>query len=242
MNSLLVKLKNISSRLLTRLLFKPFFFMRIFPLSVLCKDFGSTRGIPLDRPLIQNFLGVSCSSAQRVDKVLEFGDNEYSRMYFPKSNSTILRYKEAMPLDFSSEGILTGDLLQKPFILKYFDLIIATQVLAFTANPFIALKNLTSLLKPGGMIVGTEPFLSPISTYDSTRWGDYFRMTSQGLKSLVSYTQELELITVEELGGQKTSLGLIHGYCSQDFKNYPVSTSDNYPTLTGYIARKSDNL
>jgi hypothetical protein len=238
MLSIIFRLRSKALRILNRTFVRPANYLRISPLAVLCKDFGSSRGAPLDRILIQDFLMKNCSNIQRVGTVLEFGDNEYSKMFFPSANSVTLLYESQKPLGFRSPNILVGDLLEKPSVSRCFDLVISTQFLAFTANPFVALENLSLLLRPGGIIIGTEPFLSPISTYDSDRWGDYFRMTRQGLSSVVSHTKELELTRLEHLGGQVISLGLLHGYCSQDFKRFPGDTSDNFPTLHGYVCRK----
>lgn len=208
------------------------------PLSVLCQDFGASRGKPIDRVLIERFLSDHALISGHSTRVLEFGSSDYTNIFYPKSNSFVLQYKPNTRISLDSHGCLTGDLLLSPEISECVDVVIATQVLAFTKNPYKALHNLTTLLTPGGILLGTEPFLSPISKYDEQRWGDFFRFTIQGLRSVIEETQNLELDLIINIGNRKTSLAILHGLCAEDLKVTSYALEDNFPTLVGYVAKK----
>jgi SAM-dependent methyltransferase len=63
-----------------------------------------------------------------------------------------------------------------------FDIILVEQVLEHVTNPRAALQNARSMLKPGGILVVTTPFLIRIHEYpiDCSRW------TPLGLKHLLN--------------------------------------------------------
>jgi len=65
-----------------------------------------------------------------------------------------------------------------------FDCIIITQTLQFIYDINAAVSTLHRILKPGGVLLGTLPSLSPICRYDMDRWGDYWRFTSATVQRL----------------------------------------------------------
>jgi SAM-dependent methyltransferase len=74
------------------------------------------------------------------------------------------------------------DLCDQPLELNKFDIIIAEQVLEHVLWPFRAVSNLYKMLRPGGILVVTTPFLLRIhdEPADCSRW------TEVGLKYLLA--------------------------------------------------------
>ena len=202
---------------------------------VLDSEFGSSRGTPIDRSLIENWLSENIPGGFS-GKVLEFGSDDYSRKFAPKASIWIFEYADGVaPIISLNSYIVTGDLLVQDGSLENgFDLIIATQVLAFTKNPFQAALGMKRLLKPGGLIVGTEPFLSQLSTYDDDRWGDYFRFTKKALSEVFSRKSGFENFHAESLGSAEQSLAMLRGFVQEDPLELSKEDSDVYGCISAY--------
>lgn len=72
---------------------------------------------------------------------------------------------------------------------KLYDTIIMTQVLEHVKNPEIVLKNIASLLKTGGVLIMTTPFI-----FQEHGDEDYWRWTSKGLRLLLErYFREIRI-------------------------------------------------
>jgi hypothetical protein len=174
--------------------------------------FGVMSGTPVDRELIalaimenipQSVLGLQSGIA------LEIGGTEYLDRFFPSLRPFQLDFEEGKTLYLSSKCV-QGDLrLEQKEIVNCFDLIVSTQVLSFIDEFQPALINFLKMLKPGGILIGTEPHISPMSIFDETRWGEWNRFTKRGLENVLSsLSQEY---TITSLGNAYTSAALILG-------------------------------
>jgi SAM-dependent methyltransferase len=76
---------------------------------------------------------------------------------------------------------------------NYFDLVVVTEVLEHTLQPFDAVKEIHRILKPGGTIVGSTPFDFRIHGPLPDCW----RFTEHGLRALFKNYQEVEIIALE---------------------------------------------
>lgn len=210
--------------------------------SILDRNFGSGRGTPIDRKLIMDFLALETANLQVNLKVLEFGDTIFSEIYLTDSNHYQFNFLEGQPpIESQDQKEVVGDLTKKNSTPPQFDLIIATQLLGFTQNPFKAATGLVDLLSPGGLIIGTEPFCSPISSYDDERWGDYFRFTSKGVLSVFS-DDRIGEVRIAPLGNWETSLSVFKGLCLEDNLNLSSASDPSYATNIGYVVRKLKNV
>jgi SAM-dependent methyltransferase len=81
-----------------------------------------------------------------------------------------------------------------------FDCVICLEVLEHVANPFAAANELLRILRPGGALFLTVPFLhgyhghpeSASASHDS--FPDYWRFTHQGLEMLFANLRELKIV------------------------------------------------
>lgn len=75
---------------------------------------------------------------------------------------------------------IVGNVLDLPFLDNTFDTVISTQVLEHVEKPWVMVKEIYRVLKPGGICILTTPFLTPYHPDPA----DFFRYTLQGVKSL----------------------------------------------------------
>ncbi len=107
---------------------------------------------------------------------------------------------------------VVGDVLNMPFSDGFFDTIISTQVLEHVEKPWIMIKEINRVLKPGGVCILTVPFL--ISYHPDPT--DFFRYTKDGVESLFK-NENFEIIDSGTYGRLfSTFLEIIHiGYFRQ---------------------------
>jgi SAM-dependent methyltransferase len=160
------------------------------------RSFGYDRGQPVDRYYIEKFL--SKNAAYISGHVVEIGDDRYTRQFggahvtrseildqpHPDSNPTIIA------------NLTSADHLQS----DCFDCIIITQTLQFIYDVHLAIRTLHRILKPGGVILGSVPSLSPICRYDMDRWGDYWRFTSAAVQRMFGDIFQPSNVEVEAFG------------------------------------------
>lgn len=101
-----------------------------------------------------------------------------STAYFSlDSQETGLTWYNAKPCTF-------GDAENLPFTNESFDTVVLLEVLEHLPNPLIALQEGQRVLKKGGLLVLSTPFLYPI--HDAPR--DYQRWTQYGLEQLIRHS------------------------------------------------------
>jgi len=76
-----------------------------------------------------------------------------------------------------------GDLTNLPFAEEDLDAIVCTEVLEHCADPFYAVLEMHRVLKPGGLLLVTSPFLWP--WHGNAHYPDYWRFTDQGWQHLL---------------------------------------------------------
>ncbi len=68
-----------------------------------------------------------------------------------------------------------------PVVNNYFDLIIVYHVIEHLKYPFVAIQEITRVLKPGGMLIGVVSFLEPF------HWVSYYHHTHFGVTNLLHF-------------------------------------------------------
>jgi len=89
---------------------------------------------------------------------------------------------------------VVGDVLKMPFKDISFDTVISTQVLEHVREPWVMVSEISRILKKGGVCILSAPFMAP---YHSDP-GDYFRYTTEGLKSL--FDKDFEIVECKPYG------------------------------------------
>lgn len=113
---------------------------------------GYERGLPVDRYYIEKFL--ASNSGHIAGRVLEIGDDEYTKRFGKEKvkKSDILNYDRS----FNPKTTIEADLSDAPYTPSdTFDSIIFTQTLEFIYDLHSAIRTLSSILKPGGVLLAT---------------------------------------------------------------------------------------
>jgi len=97
---------------------------------------------------------------------------------------------------------LHQDIEHMTFDNASFDAVICLEVFEHVINPFNAAAEIMRILKPGGQLLLTAPFLSQYHGKGSTSQGheeypDYWRFTHEGLRRLFAGMHEIEVIPLD---------------------------------------------
>ena len=205
--------------------------------------FGAMSGTPVDRALIESAISTfairnSARTGSTTGFGLEIGSTDYLKIYFPSLTHFQLDFEEDSGLVISG-NIVRGDLqVSQNVVNNEFDVIVSTQVLSFIPDYEAALLNFWRMLKPGGILFGTEPHISPISVFDEHRWGEWNRFTKRSLaKTLSLLSQDFEVNT---WGNAYSSAALILGIPSESLNLELITESrESHATVLSYCLRKT---
>lgn len=75
------------------------------------------------------------------------------------------------------------------FDANHFDAIFCMEVLEHVQNPFAATEEIRRVLKPGGLLIGSTPFI--LGIHDKPH--DYYRFTRYGIAHLFREFEEIEI-------------------------------------------------
>jgi len=206
---------------------------RLEPLS---REFGFDRGQPIDRYYIERFLERHSASVQ--GRVLEIGTDMYTRKFGGDRvvASEVLHVEEWKP------GVtVVGDLADASLQLEdaHYDCIILTQVLHFIFDVPAALRNVNRLLRPGGALLLTEAGITAISRYDSERWGDFWRFTSQSIERLLAQELPGARCEVRADGNVLAAAAFLYGIAASELKKREIDHRDpDYEVVLSAVATK----
>lgn len=135
----------------------------------------------------RNRMDALVSKYQTDKKTLEvgaFGSPSYSKFF-----------KNRLGIDIRpGRGVdLVASVYDLPFKNDEFEVVLCLGVLEHLEEPIKAISEIKRVLKPGGRIIVSVPFLMPI--HDAPN--DFWRFTKFGLKKLFSEGWEIEKITAE---------------------------------------------
>jgi SAM-dependent methyltransferase len=203
--------------------------------------FGYMSGTPVDRFLIKKAFesdGYFKSLNQSDIQGIEVGDIEYLSMYFNNVQKSKIVFLEDQPLKFRSEHEVEGDLtVLNCEVSDYFDVAIFTQVFVFVKDDLRAIKNIKQMMKPNGLLIGSESLVAPLSIYDDSRWGENRRYSPRSLRSLLE--SEFEIMEFKVLGNAVSSAALVLGVPVESLDETLLSKSrHSHGTCMFYIAKK----
>ena len=99
--------------------------------------------------------------------------------------------------------------LSKTDLNNKFDLIICLAVLEHVYNPFQAIQNLKTMIKPNGALFGYVPFLYHYHAPEDLEFQDYFRFTKDSVSYLLKDFKEVKLYPVR--GRLSSSMYILFG-------------------------------
>ena len=183
-------------------------FRRLTPFS---REFGFDRGTPVDRFYIEWFL--SCSEADICGRVLEIGDNSYTKRFGGSrvTRSDVLHVQEENP-----QATFVGDLTSAEHIPSdIFDCIILTQTLHLIYDMKAAMRTLYRILKPGGVLLASVPGISQL---ERGSWKDtwYWSLTLLSMRRLAEEAFPRENVEVESHGNVLAATAFLMGLAAEE--------------------------
>jgi len=187
----------------------------VLPIS---RTFGAERGTPIGRYYIDLFLKKHSTTIK--GRCLEFGGTTY-KSYFPKAEQyEVISIQEGPGIDYVGD---VHDINALP--IGIFDSIICTQVFEHLSHPHIASKSLYSMMKPGGVLLFTVPFINNIH-YSPT---DFYRFTPDGCR-LILEEAGFVIDDIDYGGNSLVSVGSLLGMVAEDFTKEELNIKDSiYP-------------
>ena len=199
------------------------------------RDFGLSRGMPIDRYYISSFLQKNQDLVK--GSALEIAENTYTKQF----DNGVTSF-EILHVDNSNKkATIIGD-LTKPESLPEgkIDCFICTQTLNFIFDHKKAIEGSRKLLKKDGFFLGTVSGLCQISRYDMDRWGDYWRFTDLSIKMLFEEYFGSGNVHIEIFGNVFAANSILQGIAVEDIED--VSLLDHkdkdYQVIIGIRAQK----
>lgn len=204
---------------------------RTLPIS---DEFGFDRGKPVDRRYVETFL--AASSADIFGRVLEIGDNAYTVRFGGNRviKSDVLNRHAGHPSTTFVGDLATGDELPT----EAFDCIVLTQTLHLLFNLPEAIATLWRLLKPGGVLLVTVPWVSQI---DRGEWGKswYWSITPTALLRLLSERFGAHCVGVTHYGNVYAATAFLYGLAEHELIAEYLDVHDPCcPVIVAARARK----
>ncbi|MGN1277355.1 MAG: methyltransferase domain-containing protein [Floccifex sp.] len=202
---------------------------------VVDKKMGFSRGMPIDRFYIEQFLENNGQYIQGA--VFEIAESTYTFKYGSNVEKAIV-----FTADNSQEGenVVIGDLATGEGCKEESaDCFILTQTLPFIYDVRSAVKNVYKILKQNGVALITVRGISMISKYDEKRWGDYWGFTKQSLEKLTGDCFGLENVEIRSYGNPKVASAFLYGFSQEDINEEDFMYNSDYtPIIITAVCKK----
>ena len=155
---------------------------------------------------------------------MEIGDDRYTCQFGGERVTRSDVLDQAHP---DSSSTIVADLTRAGHVPSdSFDCIIITQTLQFIYDVHAAVRTLHRILKPGGVVLGSVPTLSPICRYDMDRWGDYWRFTSAAVQRLFGDVFGSNNVHVEAYGNVLVATAFFYGMAAEELTTEELDFND----------------
>ena len=188
----------------------------------LVREFGMSRGDPVDRYYIERFLEQRAEAIR--GRVLEIGTDAYTRRF---GGGRVTRGDVLHVTTGNPKATIVADLTVPGALEREaFDCILCTQTLSFIYDVRAAVATLHDALAPGGTLLVTVPGLAQISRTDMNLWGDYWRFTTLSLQRLLEERFGAASVAVAAHGNVLTGVALLHGVTLDELEPHELDHQD----------------
>lgn len=190
-------------------------------LTPLCREYGYSRGTPIDRYYIDRFLAEHCEDIR--GRVLEIGDDSYSRRF----GGNRITKQDVLHVEAGHlQATITGDLADPGVLPRAaFDCIILTQTLHLIFDMAAAVDQIHAALRPGGVALITVPGISPIHDGPwKDRW--YWSLTELALERLLSGPFATSEVTTSSQGNLCAATAFLHGAAAEEVETARLDLVD----------------
>ena len=208
---------------------------RLKPIS---SDYGSSRGMEIDRYYIEKFLATYADDIH--GRVLEIKHNTYTKKYGQNrvSKSDVLH-----PVEGNPNATIVADLTKADHLPSdCYDAIIFTQTLQVIYDIRTTIATLYRILKPGGVLLATASGMAQLSLEDFDKWGEYWRLTSLSARLLFEEAFSVGSVTVHPYGNVLAAISFLDGLACEDLKRSELDARDrSYEILIAVRAVKQEH-
>ena len=206
---------------------------RLKPISL---DYGSGRGLEIDRYYIEKFLAEYAGDIQ--GRVLEIKHNTYTRKY---GQDRVTKSDVLHPAEGNPDATIVADLTSANHLPSdYYDAIIFTQTLQVIYDIRTVVATLYRILKPGGVLLATVSGMAQLSLDDFDAWGEYWRFTSLSARLLFEEAFAAGNVTVRPYGNVLAAISFLHGLATEDLRQSELDARDrSYEILIAIRAVKA---
>jgi SAM-dependent methyltransferase len=201
-------------------------------------DFGSSRGLEIDRYYIEKFLAENAHDIH--GRVLEIKHNTYTRKY---GQDRVAKSDVLHPVEGNPDATIVADLTRADHLPSdCYDAIIFTQTLQVIYDIRTVIATLHRILKPGGVLLATASGMAKLSLEDFDRWGEYWRFTSQSARLLFEEQFGVGNVSVKAYGNVLAAISFLEGLAVEDLKKRELDAVDRaYEVLIALRAVKTGN-
>lgn len=202
----------------------------------LTQDWGFSRGLPVDRTYIEQFLSAHATTIH--GHVLEVGDSVYSKAY---GGDRVCRIDVLDNNPRNRKATIIDDITDARQIQSNtYDCLIFTQVLVLIRHCNRALAEMLRILKPGGHALITVPGISHVSPLanEAENWSwSFYPNTLRWLLTDAGF--EAASLEIASYGNLKTTVAFLAGLAQQDLRGEDYLFNDSsYPLIVTAHARK----
>jgi SAM-dependent methyltransferase len=183
------------------------------------RDFGYSRGLPIDRYYIEAFLARHAGDVR--GRVLEIGDDSYTRRFGGErvARSEVLHVAANNPAATIVADLARGDEIPS----AAFDALIITQTLQYIFDVSAATATLHRVLRPGGVMLATLPGITPIDA----DWPDsYWSFTQSSVQRLFEERFPPANLEVETFGNVLSTTCFLHGLATEELTEEELDYQD----------------
>jgi SAM-dependent methyltransferase len=191
---------------------------RLKPIS---RNFGMSRGRPVDRYYIESFLARHAGDIR--GRVLEIHDNAYTKRFGGErvDFSDVLDVAEDNP-----QATIVADLTRADRVpSEAFDCIIFTQTLHFIYDMRSAVQTLERILKPGGVLLATFPGITQTSC---EQFDEHYcwALTRVSARRLFEEAFPARSIDVKAHGNVLAAVAFLHGLAAEELRRKELDHHD----------------
>jgi peptidoglycan/xylan/chitin deacetylase (PgdA/CDA1 family)/SAM-dependent methyltransferase len=180
-------------------------------LSPLSREWGYDRGTPIDRYYIESFLARRAQDVR--GRVLEVGDNSYTRRFGGDrvTQSDVLNVLPGHPQTTFVADLAQGEGLPS----ETFDCVILTQTMQLIYDTRAALRTVTRILKPRGVLLMTCPGLTRTTQAEwAGQW--FWRFTPDSLTRLFAEAAPELAAELEAHGNVLAASAFLYGLAMEE--------------------------
>ncbi len=192
---------------------------KLVPISTL---FALDRGFPVERYYIEKFLAQHAGDIR--GRVLEMGDSFYT----DKFGGGCVTGSDVMSVVDVPGATIVADLTDAGQVADgTFDCIILTQTLQMIYKFESAVRELSRILAPGGVLLVTTHGISRVGRHEGVDfWGEYWRFTSQSARRLFAGCFGESNVRIEGYGNVLAACAALHGLASEELTADELDTYD----------------